>query len=332
MAAENQTGKKKNWLFTIVPVAGDSPREWVRKIIFWVALIVFVVAAYYLLNELVFMPGRTQQSIDTTRELFTEEPPANPEEPDDTVYPEGIQESFRRLYRANPDVRGWLTFATEGEDLFNGAIDNPVVQCADNDYYLNHNFFGEEDKAGSLFFDYRNDLSNGAVNRNLIIYGHNLNTGLMFTNLNRLATGKVANAKRLTTMTLETLYDKAVYKVFAVMTVNVKEAEGPVFNYLRTQFADEEDFLRFVSEIRRRSLYDFGDVEVEEGDQLLILSTCSNRRDTYINDGRTVVVARKVRPGESETVDTGKTVKNADVLMPKIWYVSLKKPLPEEYQ
>ncbi len=321
-----------NGLFAVIPVAGDSKRELVRKIAFWCAAFVFVGSAVYLLDELVWQPNHTKAVQIETQDLYYEKQPEQTlGESDDTVYPEGMNEAFRSLYRRNNDLRGWLTFSTEGEDLFDGAIDSPVVQAADNDYYLKRDFLGENDKAGSLYFDYRNDLSATGNNRNLIIYGHNLHSGLMFSRFNRLAKPNEALAKRLTTLTLNTLYTQAKYKVFAVMIVNANAAEEPVFNYIRTEFTDES-FMAMVKEIRARSLYDFGDVDVTATDELLTLSTCSNKRETRLTDARTVIVARKVRDGEDLAVDTSKTTLNADVLMPKMWYVAGGEELPEVYR
>lgn len=55
---------------------------------------------------------------------------------------------------------------------------------------------------------------------------------------------------------------------------------------------------------------------MEYGDELLTLSTC-----TYeFTDARLAVVARKVRHGESATVDTSGAKMNPNPLMPDIWY------------
>ncbi len=325
-------------LRSVIPVIQDPPREWVRKLAFLMALLLFVGAGYYLLDELWWQPQKTMETAGTLRDWYHAAEDGDTvweeDETDTTVYPEGMDPAFKRLYRYNNDVRGWLTF-TAGEgtaDLFNGAIDNPVVQTTDNDYYLTHDFWGDYDKAGTLFFDYRNDLNAGSADRNRIIYGHNLTSELMFSRFNLLASGDLNRGRALTTMTLDTLYEKNTYKVIAVMVVNVDESEGPVFNYLRTDFSTEKSFLNFVEEIRRRSLYDFGDVDVQAGDQLLTLSTCSNRRDTHLKDGRVVVVARRVREGEDTAVDVSKTTVNEDVLMPVAWYVNQGKELPEEYR
>ncbi len=319
-------------LYSVIPVVGDPKQEWLRKIAFLLALFVFIGSAAYLIDDMVLQPRHTQAVVETLRDLYYTDSSVDDEEKEDTtVYPEGMLETFRSLYRRNADVRGWLTFSTEGEDLFDGAIDNPVMQTADNDYYLTHDFLRDIDKAGSLYFDCRNDLSAEGVNRNLIIYGHNLKSGLMFSRFNLLAKSNLNRARQLTTLTLSTLYEEYTYKVFAVMIVNANTEEEPVFNYIRTQFTDEE-FAGFIDDVRSRSLYDFGDVDVTAEDELLTLSTCSNKRETYLKDARTVIVARKLREGEEPTVDTAKTVLNEDVLMPKMWYVAQGLELPRVYQ
>lgn len=61
------------------------------------------------------------------------------------------------------------------------------------------------------------------------------------------------------------------------------------FRYNEYTNMDEAEFAEFLENVRARALYDTG-VEVEYGDELLILSTCEY---TYKN-GRFVVVAKKV--------------------------------------
>ena len=72
--------------------------------------------------------------------------------------------------------------------------------------------------------------------------------------------------------------------------------------------------MRWVEEFRSRSIYDIP-VDVEVGDNLLTLSTCYYEKD----DQRLVVVARRVRDGESSEVDVNAATKNPD-----------PKPLPTE--
>ena len=91
----------------------------------------------------------------------------------------GVLQKFAQLYEENPDFAGWLRIPGT-------KIDYPVMSRAgDNNYYLDKNFEQQHDKNGSLILDYRNDIStNGtAVGQNLIIYGHNMRTGVMFGTL-----------------------------------------------------------------------------------------------------------------------------------------------------
>ena len=330
-------------LRAIIPVKGDSRSELVRKTAFLLALTVFLCSGYYLIDEVWVQPHYTQQVTESLRELYIHGENGEIMPPDDDLanieVPEWVSDRFAPLYRRNPDVTGWLTFKANSDgttaDLFNGAIDNPVVQAKDNDYYLYRNYLGEEDKAGTLYMDFNNDISNLSAERNVVIYGHNLNSGLMFSKFNQLVSGKVERARALTTLTLDTLYgEKITYKVFAVMVIDADPniADSAKFYYNNTKFVSDVAFAGFVGNIRKRSLYDFGDVDVLPGDQILTLSTCSNKRDTTLKEGRTVVVARRVREGEDVKVDTTKTVLNEDVLMPKAWYINKKKDLPKEYQ
>lgn len=330
-------------LRSIIPVKGDTRSELVRKTAFLLALTVFLCSGYYLIDEVWMQPHYTQEVTQSLRDLYTKGENNEIIPPDDDAVqieiPEGVTSRFVPLYRRNQDVVAWLTFkANSGgttADLFNGAIDNPVVQAKDNDYYLYRNYLGESDKAGTLYMDYRNDMTNLAAEKNVVIYGHNLNSGLMFSKFNQLVSGKVERARAMTTLTMDTLYGETItYKVFAVMVIDADPNidKSAKFDYTRTSFLTDVSFTGFVGNIRKRSIYDFGDVDVLPGDQLLTLSTCSNKRDTTLKEGRTVVVARRVREGEDVSVDTTKTVLNEDVLMPKAWYVNKKKDVPEVYQ
>ena len=329
------------WVRAVIPVAGDSRKEWVRKIAFLTALIVFIGSGFYLVYEVLIQPYYTQEITHSMRDLYTDGENAETESKDDPIQqikvPEYIAPSFAALYRRNQDIAGWLKFvATDGstaDDLFGGAIDNLVVQSDDNKYYLNRDYLGELSRSGTLYFDYRNNLQKLDEERNVIIYGHNLNSGLMFSRFNKLVSGKVERARKLSTVTLDTAYgETAVYKVFAVMIIDVDAKGDAAFDYIRTQFTKDEQFETFIEKIRARSLYDFGDVDVTATDSVLTLSTCSNKRDTTLKNGRTVIVARRVRDGESTTVDSSKTVLNDDVLMPKAWYINKETELPAEYQ
>lgn len=307
----------------IVPKVGDGVVEIARKCVFMLALLVLIGSVSYLLNDMVVQPAIYEKNMDTIRSIYTPGVPSQlPPGAENYPFPEGMSDDFKALYMENNDLRGYLKYtSTMGKNLF--EIDYPVLQTGDNDYYLDHDFYKTKNKQGALFFDYRNNITLGAKNKNLIIYGHNLSTGQMFTYLNKLITKPNKNyARSAPTMTMNTIYEQATYKVFAVMVVNNNDNDGPAFRYLRTDFTDDTDFLRFVAEIRARSVYDYDSVDVQADDELLMLSTCNGKGQVHFEDGRTVVVARKVRPGESAGVDTSRININDDVIMPYAWYVN----------
>lgn len=59
----------------------------------------------------------------------------------------------------------------------------PVTQAADNEYYLNRNFYKRRSVFGNPYFDYRNKID--GTDRNLIIYGHRVENGQMFGDMEK---------------------------------------------------------------------------------------------------------------------------------------------------
>ena len=73
--------------------------------------------------------------------------------------------------------------------------------------------------------------------------------------------------------------------------------------------------MQMVEQMQVRSIINTP-VDVQPGDELLTLSTCTYEFD----DARLVLVARKVRDGESASVDVGSATLNPKPLYPQIWY------------
>lgn len=191
------------------------------------------------------------------------------------------QESFAELLRYNPDTVGFLTIG--------GIVDLPVVQREnDNEYYLTHAYSGEEAREGALFLDGANRLSD----ENLIVYGHNMRNGTMFGKLSSF--GEREFLLENAVVRFDTLYENALYVPFAMFEASMDENDAHYFDVRQIVF-DETSFELFVLKLRSRSVFDVP-VEVEYGDQLLTLVTCSYNDD----DGRYIVALRKLREGETE--------------------------------
>ena len=190
-----------------------------------------------------------------------------------------ILEEYQTLYHKNKSLIGWLKIADTN-------IDYPVMQTANNEYYLDHNYSQEYDKNGSLFMD--KDCNVVRRNTNLIIYGHHMKSGKMFGSLNKYSSEEYC--KTHSKIQFDTIYEKGTYEVMYVFRSRIYNEDEIVFKYY--QFFDatsEQEFDSYMQEMAALSLYDTG-VTASYGDELLTLSTCDNSE----TDGRFVVVAKRV--------------------------------------
>ena len=223
-----------------------------------------------------------------------------------TVFPRGLQLKYARLYATNNEFAGYLEAPGINMSL-------PVVQTTDDEAYLNKNFYGKSTKYGCPFVSYLNRLE--PLDYNTVIFGHHMNDHTIFGALDNYKT--LAGYKKSPTIAFNTLYRDYTWKVFAVFITNAvaQDDNGYVFNYYFTALPTDEQKAAYLNELKQRSLYDTG-VDVQPGDPLLTLSTCSHEFD----DARLVVVARLVRNGENAAVDTGKAVLNSNPRYPQVYY------------
>lgn len=189
-----------------------------------------------------------------------------------------ILSEYQTLYEKNKELIGWLTI--EGT-----KIDYPVLQAKDNEYYLKRDFYGEEDRHGSLFLDTNSDIL--LPTTNFIIYGHNMKDGTMFSALRNYK--KESFYQQHNIITFNTIYEKAQYEIVSVFLSQVYLQNQEVFKYYQFIHASsKKEFNEFYNNIKELSLYDTG-VDVQYGDTFITLSTC----DYTTKDGRLVVVAKK---------------------------------------
>lgn len=164
-------------------------------------------------------------------------------------------------------------------------IDYPVVQCADEpNYYLKHDFAGRYTDFGCPFAQANCDVQDPSDN--VILYGHNMKDGSMFSDLVRYQSRSFWETHR--TIHFDTLTRRGEYEVLAVCRL---PADALAF-YTFVDAADAKDFAAYVAACKERALYDTG-VNAQYGDKLLTLSTCEHSQE----NGRLLVVAKR-RNGE----------------------------------
>jgi sortase B len=170
---------------------------------------------------------------------------------------------YDELIRINPHFKAWL-------NIPGTTISYPVVQYTNNDRYLHVAFDGTNHRAGTLYFDFRNEVVS-PPSRNLIIYGHRQLDLTKFGTLDYYA--DINHLRERTIIELDTLYGKLYYKIYAVLKTTTD------FDYIRTIFDTDLAFLGFVATLPNEA-HIMADYRVQPNDRILTLSTC------HPSDGR----------------------------------------------
>ena len=169
---------------------------------------------------------------------------------------------FEALRETSPDIIGWLA-------LPDTAINYPVTQADDNEYYLHHLYDGTYNKTGCLFADYENQEN--FSDRNTIIYGHNMRDGSMFATLNEYDEQSYYDGHPQ--MYLVTPDGGYVVEIFTAFVAKPSES-GSDTSPWRLSFKDDGAYTTWLSEMAGRSVIET-DVTVTSSDKVLTLSTCT---------------------------------------------------------
>lgn len=206
-------------------------------------------------------------------EIATEE--ELPEEDQEMAEAIAAHEKYQALFEQNDDFIGWISIADT-------KVNYPVMQSVDRpDFYLNHAF----DKSYSSYgVPYADESCVTGLSDNIVVYGHNMKNGSMFSDLVKYASKEFWETHpviRFDTMSRISEYE--VVEAFRFDTNN------ETFRFNEYTDMNEAEFSEFWENCQQRQLYDTG-IEIAHGDELLTLSTCEY---TYKN-GRFIVVARKI--------------------------------------
>ena len=152
--------------------------------------------------------------------------------------------NIQALIAENNDCIGWLSI--DGTNISYPVMYTP----SDPQKYLRRSFYGKYSQSGVPFLDGRCDLQSS----NLIIYGHNMRNGTMFSDLKKYVERDFLNAHR--TVKFETADGIRCFTVTEVLSTNITDA-----------------------------WYDR--ITAEDGSRCLILSTCYGSG----KDGRLLIIA-----------------------------------------
>ncbi len=208
---------------------------------------------------------------------------SNPGNTDETA-PSGMLLDMDALYKLNNDVVGFIYIKDTN-------VNNPVLHHPEEkDYYLHRDFYGNEDRHGSLYVREACDVF--APSDNVTIYGHNMADGSMFAHLHKYKQKDFFNEHPI--IYFDTLYERHTYQVVCVFRTSGSYQVGFPF-HLYDNFKDEAEFKTFIKGVRGKDdrvevIHDSG-IAVNYGDKFICLSTCE---DWPIKNGRLVVLAVRI--------------------------------------
>jgi len=185
-----------------------------------------------------------------------------------------IEIDFPAWQSLNSDVQAWI----HNEAI---RVDHPILKSPDNEYYLTLDLDLSYKAMGSIFFDFRNksDFSDP----NTIIYGHNFDNGLMFSNLVWYKSQQFYEQNPF-----YYLYTpEQVYRVDIAAGIVVSETDT---TYLVVDFSSDLEFSSLIQAIEKNSVIET-EIELTPDDRLVTLYTCTNDWQ-----GQRFVVIGKITP------------------------------------
>lgn len=173
---------------------------------------------------------------------------------------------FEELLKKNTDTVGYLS-------VNNTKINYPVVQASTNSYYLNRDFNKRKNSMGWIFMDYRNNAKD--LDKNTIIYGHNIKQGIMFGTLKYALNSSWYKKESNQVITFNTPTKNMKWRIFSIYRIPATE------DYLKTEFESDEEYMEFLNMLKNRSIYNFN-VELNESSKILTLSTCFSHTTRHV--------------------------------------------------
>ncbi len=240
---------------------------------------VFAVSAFMLINENVRLHN-DKKTFDDLASLVLEETPSDTPNnasaslqtpdvatsdtstdsaPSESQSPE-INRNMALLDEMNSDTFGWIYI--EGT-----TVNYPVMHSPDEpERYLRRNFYKNYSVSGTPFLDARCLDSSS----NLIIYGHNMKNGTMFSNL--ISYSDINFAKSHPVCELEYGGSVHKYEIYCAARIN---RSSEVYSFTDGSAATFDAFLNVLS---NAAYYTASDTPTY-GERLLTLSTCTQIRN-----------------------------------------------------
>lgn len=246
-------------------------KDKVLNIILVLLICVFLVSAF-MVGRTVYLSYKHTKNFEKISSLA----PLPPKNETDSEAVEQVKTFFDTLYEKNPDVGAYLKIP-------GSQIDYPVMYTPDDEeYYLRRDFDKNHSYYGTPFFE-TDCADDGGVK---IIHGHHITGKKMFGELLYYENKYYFDSHK--EVHLYTKDGDSVYTVFAALYTT-----GDDKHTIYTRGADglytKEAFDKYISDIKNMAVMRDDTVNIEIGDEILLLSTCEYSQHV----GRFVVAAVK---------------------------------------
>ena len=175
----------------------------------------------------------------------------------DPVMEEMAAINLTALREVNEDVLGWIRIPDT-------KIDYPLMRGEDNDFYLNHTWDRTANSVGSIFLEHLNQPD--LTDFNTIIYGHNMNNGAMFAELEHFAMKEHWEGHPY----VYVVTDEGVYR-YEIFSFYCADVDSLTYSLNPSRDDTKEKFFKLALDT---SWIDTG-IQPEITDRVLTLSTCS---------------------------------------------------------
>lgn len=182
------------------------------------------------------------------------------------------------LSTINPDYVGWL-------EVDGTQISYPVVCGKNNDYYLSHDFYKEDNHHGCLFLDMN---CRRFPQYNPIIYGHNMKDGTMFGMLDEFRQSSFFEQHRLVKWVDE--YGEHWYQLFAAAVLPGDAAAEDYIDVGQWSGAVSTEAVTAMRDSLAAHATIWQDVPNGSASGYLYLITC----DYTKTDGRLILAGREI--------------------------------------
>ena len=271
-----------------------KPYKLIYICIFMTAIILIGVLAFavYKLNTEFIPQQKEAKRYDQLREVLYQasetvapedgDPSSDPASPVETTSKGEVIRTYslEELFRMNSDMVAWLTVPDT-------RIDYPVMHTPnDFEYYLHTGFDGYYSFSGCLFVG-----DNCSINSDVfVIYGHNMNNGSMFGEIDRYSDSSYMEAHR--DIILRTRDGNRLYRAFAAFPTKKFDDDddaGEFQYYNSVGEKSKPEYDKVVEDICDLSAVSV-DNKPQYPAQIVFLSTCAYHEE----NGRFVVAAYRV--------------------------------------